>query len=63
VTAKIISFQEARSRLRGERLMPLPEEDGVDYDAGMRAAWAMLDDGEVGAHEFLELCREAMAEG
>ena len=43
--------------------MPLPEEDGIDYDAGMRAAWAMLDDGEVGAHEFLELCREAMAEG
>ena len=61
MTAKIISFQEARTRLRGVPAAPLGSE--VDYDAAMHAAWAMLDDGEVGAHEFLELCREAMAEG
>ena len=61
MTATIISFEEARHRLRGEPLEPLGAE--VDYDAAMQAAWAMLDNGEVGAHEFLELCREAMAEG
>jgi len=61
VTATIIRMDEARIRLRG---MPtMAGDSGVDYDAAMRAAWAMLDDGEVGAQEFLELCREAMAEG
>jgi len=55
-------MDEARVRLRGME-MPTMAGDGVDYDAAMRAAWEMLDDGEVGAQEFLELCREAMAEG
>ena len=55
-------MDEARIRLRGIK-MPTMAGDPVDYDAAMRAAWEMLDDGEVGAHEFLELCREAMGEG
>ncbi|MDQ1397159.1 MAG: hypothetical protein QOG64_2418 [Acidimicrobiaceae bacterium] len=35
----------------------------ASYDNAVEVAWAMLDEGEVGAHEFLEMCREAMAEG
>ena len=62
MTATIIRMDEARIRLRGIK-MPTMAGDPVDYDAAMRAAWEMLDDGEVGAHEFLELCREAMGEG
>ena len=59
MTAKIISLDEARARRRAELSPRAP----VSYDNAMEVAWAMLDEGEVGAHEFLELCREAMAEG
>ena len=55
MTAKIISLDEARARRHVER-------EPVSYDRAMEVAWTMLDEGEVGAHEFLELCREALAE-